>query len=32
LFVAWLARVPWTSAWSGEREAAAQTRQITFLP
>jgi hypothetical protein len=32
LFVAWLARVPWTSAWSGERDAAAQTRQITFLP
>jgi hypothetical protein len=32
LFVAWLARVPWTSASSGERDAAAQARRITFLP
>jgi hypothetical protein len=32
LFVAWLARVPWASARSGERDAAAQSRQITFVP
>jgi hypothetical protein len=32
LFVAWLARVPWASARSGERDAAAQSRQIAFVP
>jgi hypothetical protein len=32
LFVAWLARMPWTAAWSGERDAAAQARRITFIP
>jgi hypothetical protein len=32
LFVAWLARMPWTAAWSGERDSAAQARRITFIP
>jgi hypothetical protein len=32
LFVAWLARVPWTAARSGERDAAAEARAITFIP
>jgi hypothetical protein len=32
LFVAWLARVPWSAAWSGERDAEAQARPITFIP
>jgi hypothetical protein len=32
LFVAWLARVPWAAAWSGERDAAAEARPITFIP
>jgi hypothetical protein len=31
LFVAWLARVPWTAAWSGDRDAEAQARPITFI-
>ena len=32
LFVAWLARVPWTAARLGERDAAAEARPITFIP
>ena len=32
LFVAWLARVPWTAARSGSRDAAAEARRITFIP
>ena len=32
LFVAWLARVPWTAARTGERDASAQARRITFIP
>ena len=32
LFVAWLARVPWTAARSGSRDAAAEARPITFIP
>ena len=32
LFVAWLARVPWAAAWSGERDGAAEARPITFIP
>ena len=32
LFVAWLARVPWTAARSGNRDAAAEARRITFIP
>jgi hypothetical protein len=32
LCVAWLARVPWSAAWSGERDAEAQARPITFIP
>jgi hypothetical protein len=32
LFVAWLARVPWTAARSGDRDAAADARPITFIP
>ena len=32
LFVAWLARVPWTAARSGDRDAAAEARPITFIP
>jgi hypothetical protein len=32
LFVAWLARVPWTAARSGIRDAAAEARRITFIP
>jgi hypothetical protein len=32
LFVAWLARVPWTIARSRRREAAPDTRPISFIP
>jgi hypothetical protein len=32
LFVAWLARVPWTAARSGDRDGAAEARPITFIP
>jgi hypothetical protein len=32
LFVAWLARVPWTAARSVDDEAAAEARPITFIP
>lgn len=32
LLVAWLARVPWTAARTGERDASAQARRITFIP
>ena len=31
LLVAWLARVPWTAARSGNRDAAAEARRITFI-
>jgi hypothetical protein len=32
VFVAWLARVPWAAARTGERDASAQARRITFIP